>query len=126
QIIFRSDDAARCATFGDKFEADDFGVRPNQMKTHQPRKHHADKHRDKRKRIVLFADYFVVEAENVFAPEALRRSMHVNLRLQRWFHQSTLVTANSRRISNPLERVLVSKNYCSEIFCFIHLSKSSC
>ena len=38
-------------------------------------KHHPHEHRDEGKRVVLLADHFVVEAEDVLPDETLRRGV---------------------------------------------------
>src|ERR1700690_2028398 len=50
-------------------------IRPAQVQSHDPRKHHPHEYRQQRQGIVLFANYLVVEAEDVLSDEPLRRGV---------------------------------------------------
>ena len=47
------------------------------MDTHQQREKHAGKYRHQREKEILDADYFVVETEDIFSKETLRRCVRV-------------------------------------------------
>ena len=80
------------------------------MDAHQQRQEHADKHRGQRQKVILEADDFVIQAENVFANEAGRGRVRVNR-----------VSVVSVRIVSVL-----SNHYCfSASRAASHLSKSS-
>jgi hypothetical protein len=49
------------------------------METHQPGKDHAHANSQETKGIVLFADHFMIEAEDVLPEKSLRRRMNVCL-----------------------------------------------
>ena len=73
QVQFRRHDAARRAGGPKLFEECDLGVRIHHVKSHQHRQRHPQKHREQRQKIVLNADDFVIEAENIAANKTLRR-----------------------------------------------------
>src|SRR5205823_7350067 len=50
-------------------------LRSRQVDPHQHGKNETDKHRSQRQEVVLNANNFMIEAEDVFADEASRRSM---------------------------------------------------
>ena len=51
--------------------------RPDQVDAHQQGQKHAGEHRDQRQKVVLKADYLVVQAENVFPDKALGGGVRV-------------------------------------------------
>jgi hypothetical protein len=56
-----------------------------QVNPQEPGKNHPDEHRDKRQTVILLADHFVIQAEDVFADEAGRRGVLVRGRYCRMF-----------------------------------------
>ena len=75
QVVFRRHDIAGSAVLGEKVQTRYGETCPPQMQAHDPGEHHADEDRHQGQRVILFADYFVVEAENVLSDKALRRCM---------------------------------------------------
>jgi hypothetical protein len=63
------------AVLGEQVQTRDRIVRPPQVDTHQPGKDHADDHGDQAQAVVLFADYFVIQAKNVLADKRRWRPM---------------------------------------------------
>src|SRR6201998_1784937 len=77
QVVLGGHDAAGSADLREQSQAGDRQIRPDQVNAHQPGENHADEHGDQGEPIVLLADHFVVETEDVFADEALGRLMVV-------------------------------------------------
>jgi hypothetical protein len=48
----------------------------SEVDAHEPGKQHPDQSSDQRQRVILFADDFVVEAEDMFPEKACRGSVH--------------------------------------------------
>src|SRR5712675_1725245 len=78
KVVFRSHDSAGSAILRKQLQPGDGSVSPDQVKPHQPREHHADKHRDQRQAIILFADDLMIRAENILPNKFARGSVLVN------------------------------------------------
>jgi hypothetical protein len=90
-------------------------VGPNQVNPHQPRKHHPYEHRNDREEVVLLANHFVVEAEDVLADETSWRRVVVL-----YFHGHVC----HRELPSLRQRVLAAavarKHYCKLACSTIH------
>jgi hypothetical protein len=72
QVKLWSHYAASSTGFGKQLQAWDRKVRPAQVDAHQPRKNHSAKSGEQGERVILLADHFMIEAEDVFAKETRR------------------------------------------------------
>src|SRR5579863_9553389 len=84
------------------------------METHQPGKHHADKHGDESQGVILLADHFVIEAENIIPKETLRRCVNMSLGLQGCIFQgftSSTRTAKLFPLAHNKKDVLLLGNF---------------
>src|SRR6266542_4230656 len=80
QILLGRDDSARSSGGRNPLQTGNREVRPNQMNAHEPRQDHANHNCKKSKPVVLFADYLMVYAEDIFANETLRRGVMCEVR----------------------------------------------
>ncbi len=58
---------------GKQVQSGNGGVRPSQVDAHQPGKEHANQNRHQGQAVILLADDFVVQTENVLADKTGRR-----------------------------------------------------
>ena len=75
QVIFRRHDVAGGSGLGKQVKPGNREIRPAQVQSHDPGKHHPHKYGHEGQRVVLLADYFVVETEDVLPDETLRRGV---------------------------------------------------
>ena len=80
QVVLRRHHIPGRAILGKQMQPRNRSVRPSQVDAHQPGKQHADQDRDQGQRVILLADDFVVQAENVLPDKASRRRMVYRMR----------------------------------------------
>ena len=89
QVILGREHAARRAGLGQELKSRNGGVRPRQVNSHDPGQHQPDVNRHQRQRVVLLANDFMVEAEDVLPNEPRRRSVMMNSRCGHVVHGVT-------------------------------------
>ena len=75
QVILRRHHVARRAGLGEQVQPGNRETAESQMDAHEPGKDHSDQGGDQGQRVILLADDFVVEAEDVLPNEAGRGSV---------------------------------------------------
>ena len=93
---------------------------PPQVDAHQPGKNHANQHRHQGQAVILLADDFVVQAEDVLPDEAGRRRMVCHVSVRCIVH---MVTSNEISVAADMRRIT---RHCIAACFFSQSSKSSC
>ena len=116
QVILGRHDVAGRTVGGEEVQAGNGEVGPRQMNAHQPGEEHSDQHSDESQTVILLADDFVVEAEDVLPNEAggrMMRCLSVRCIVHRFTSRDILAT---RRARERLDR------YCNAACFFIQAS----
>ena len=90
QVILGREYAARSSGLGQELESGNGIVRPCQVNPHDPGQYQPDVNRHQREGVILLADHFVIEAEDVLPDEPCGWSMVMDSLSGHIVHEMTL------------------------------------
>ena len=97
QVELRGHHVAGSAVLGQQVQSRDSQIRPAQVEAHEPGEEHPNQHRRQGEPVILLADDFMVEAEDVLADEAGWRSMLSRVSVRCIVHWVTSKQRSHRR-----------------------------